>query len=351
MAAQRIQRLACYRWLLLITVGLLAVPALAQWLPPAYDFHTFFRPVVWDWLHGRSPYEAHEGFWNPPWMLLCLMPFALPPEPIGRALLFAFSVVVVAWVSCSSRRRQFSTALALVSFPCLALFWQGQVDAFPWLGIWLGSWAVWERRPWVLSVALLLIGLKPQETALVILLLLWHARQWHWREWLCIVVPLVAALIFSVVTFGLDWPRALFAAGDVYRETWINISWIWRVFGPSRPGVGVICSLGLSALALGLVMSRPLTSYTLALTVTANILASPYVATHHLVLPLVLAWSWLLDRQPLLALSVYVASLTPLARWSGDQALNWLDFLFPVALMVALLCFYREQRPCEAVER
>ena len=193
------------------------------------------------------------------------------------------------------------------------------------------------------------MAMKPQETALVILLVLWHARRWRLGEWLRVAALPAAALAFSLAAFGLDWLYALFAAGDVYREAGINTSWVWRALGPSRPGLAVVCSLGIAALALGLTASRPLTPYTLALIVTGSVLASPYVATHHLVLPLALAWPWLLDRQPLLALPVYVASLTPLVRWSGDQALNWLEFFFPVALTIALLLFYREQRSCEAV--
>jgi hypothetical protein len=194
------------------------------------------------------------------------------------------------------------------------------------------------------------MGLKPQETALVVLLLLWHARRWRWREWLCVAALPAVAFGFSVAAFGLDWLHALFAAGDVYRDTWINTSWIWRIFGLSRPGLAVACSLGIGAFALGLTASRSLTPYALALIVTFNVLASPYVATHHLVLPLALAWPWLLDRHPLLALLVYVTSLTPLARLGGGQGANWLDFLFPVALVAALLFFYRGQRAEETLE-
>ena len=122
------------------------------------------------------------------------------------------------------------------------------------------------------------------------------------------------------------------------------MSWAWRVFGPSYPGLAIAWSLGIAAVALGLSARRPLTPHTLALAVTASAIASPYVTTHHLVLPLVLAWPHLLDRQPLLALPVYLTSLTPLARWVGDQGLNWLDFLFPVTLMLALLLFHHGQR-------
>jgi hypothetical protein len=40
----------------------------------------------------------------------------------------------------------------------------------------------------------------------------------------------------------------------------------------------------------------------------------------------VLAWPWLLDRHLTLGLVVYLTTLAPLARWPGDQALNWLAF-------------------------
>ena len=338
------------RWLVLIAAGALAAWAMAYWLPAAYDWHMFFRPAVLGWLQGRSPYAVEVGFPNPPWMLLCLLPFALPPEPVGRALLVIFTVTVFVMALRSVRRRRLASVLTLLSFPFLISFWNGQMEAFPMLGVVIGYWAIQKRRPGWLSVGLLLMAIKPQETALVILVMLWAVRRWHWKEWARTVALPAIALIFSLVVFRLDWLRILLVTGDAMPQTWVNISWVWRVVAPVWPWLAMVYSLSVVALALALTLPRPLTRYTVAVVVVATVLASPYVASHHLVLALVLAWPWLLDRQLALGLVVYLTTLTPLARWQGDQALNWLDFFFPVVVMAALVWFYRESASDQTLE-
>jgi hypothetical protein len=319
--------------------------ALARWLPAAYDWHMFFRPAVLGWLQGESPYAIEVGFPNPPWLLLGLLPFALPPEPVGRALLVIFTITVFVLALQPIRRRRLASLLTLLSFPFLTSLWNGQMEAFPMFGVIVGYWAAQTRRPWAFSLGLLLMATKPQETGLVILLMLWSARRWHWKEWARMMALPAIALILSLAVFRLDWLRILYATGDEMPRTWVNISWVWRVIAPLWLWLALAYSMGVVALALVLTLRRPLSRYTVALMVVASVLASPYVATHHLVLPMALAWPWLLDRKPWLAALVYLTSLTPLARLSGDQSVNWLDFIFPVALAAALLFFYREQSP------
>jgi len=128
--------------------------------------------------------------------------------------------------------------------------------------------------------------------------------------------------------------------------TWALARWL-PLWGQRWPGLALACSSGLAVLTLGLTLSRPLSPHTLALGTVASVLVSPHVKSHHLVISMVLAWSWLLDRQPLLASLGYLTSLTPLLRLGGDQGINWLDFLFPITLMLALLLFFREQRLAE----
>jgi len=335
----------------LALVLLAVVWAWARWLPPAYDFSVFFRPAVWSCLRGASPYQTLERLHNPPWILAFLLPFALPPEPVGRALLLLFSVTSVLWVLRSFRRYRLAAALTLLSFPCWALFWNGQLEALILLGVWLGGWAAAKRRPGALAASLLIMSLKPQETALVVILLLWHARHWRRGEWARVLAPLAGVVWLSMLIFRCEWLQNFARAGDIYRGASVNISWWWRWWGQAWPGLALGCSAVITALAVGLALPRSLSPYTLALMATANAVASPYVETHHLTLVMVLAWPWLLDRQPLLALLVYATSLAPLARLNGDQGLNWLDFIFPVTLMLALLFFYREQLVRPAPER
>jgi hypothetical protein len=325
------------------------VAALSLYLPPAFDFHTVFRPVVWEWLRGERIYTAGRtayAFLNPPWTLPLLLPFALPPEPVGRALLFVFTVAVVV-LAVRSARRRVATLMTLVSFPFLALVWNGQLEGLPLLGICLGAWAVRHHSSWALSAALVLMGTKPQGAGLALLLLLWHARSWHWRDWARIAALPALALGFALGLFGLDWVEAIAGASGGFAGDWVNTSWPWRFVGPSIPAIAVGWSVGIATLGLMLTARRPLSRYSLSVIVTANTLASPYVVTHHLILPLAVAWPWLLDRRWQPALVVYAMLLSPLLRSTGDQALNWLDFVFPLALMAALLGFYSEAREKE----
>jgi len=339
-----------WRWSLLLAAIVGAVAALSLTLPQAFDFDTVFRPVVWAWLRGQAVYSVGStaySFLNPPWTLPLLLPFALPPVGIGRALLLVFNVAVVLLSLRGRRRRRASILLTILSLPCGALLWNGQLEGFALLGIGLGFWALSCRSPWALSAALVLMGTKPQEATLVALLLLWHARGWHWREWLKVAALPAGAAVFSCASFGLDWVGAIGGASVGYAGDWVNVSWPWRFLGPSVPLLAVAWSAAVAALALRFTVRRPLSLYTLGVIVTANTLASPYVATHHLVVPLVMAWPWLLDRNLPLALVVYLTTLSPLLREGGDQTLNWLDFLFPLALMVSLLSVRRWVRPKE----
>ena len=63
--------------LIIVVIALIAVMSL--YLPPAVDWHGAFRPAALEILHGRSPYNA-DGFFNPPWTAIFLVPFAIFPE-------------------------------------------------------------------------------------------------------------------------------------------------------------------------------------------------------------------------------------------------------------------------------
>ena len=341
-------------WIRLLVAAALAVAlvVLVVFLPPAYDFHTVFRPAVWSWLRGETIYKIgtqEHAFLNPPWMLVLLLPFALPPEPLGRALLLVFTAAVFAWALRSSRRRRVALVLTLVSFPSLVLAWNGQLEGISLLGICLASLGLSRESPWALSAGLVTMSTKPQQTLLVALFMLWHARRWSRRQWARVAVLPAAAAGFAVAGFGFDWLTVMADASAGYAGGWVNTSWAWRFLGQSSPLLAIAWSVGVGMAALLLTAGRARSPYALALIATANILASPYVATQHLVVPLVAAWPWLLDRSPWVALLVYATSLSPLARLGGDQWLSWLDFLFPVALMTALLCFYRQERAKEAL--
>ena len=168
--------------------------------------------------------------------------------------------------------------------------------------------------------------------------MVWAIRRWRWDEWLRVAVGPAVALALALATFDLSWVTTLLHATGQHHGGWVNIPFWWR-FAPYW--LAWLCSGVTAALGLWLTARRRFDRYTLALAVSFGAVSSPYLATHHLVLPMTLAWPWLLDRHPRLALLVYLTSLTPLLRLGGSQAINWLDFVFPLVLTAALLFFYR----------
>ncbi len=341
------------RWigpsLLLLLAVSATVWALANWLPPAYDMHTFFYPAIHDWLNGRFSDANWPDLNYTPWELMFFLPFALTPEPIGRALFLLFAVIVIIWATKSVRRRRLALALILISFPVLAMFWEGNLEPFPILGIALSAWAIRERRPWIMAVGLPLLATKPQEVFLITPVMVWAIRRWRWDEWARVMAGPILVLLLTVTLFEGGWLSKLAQAPSGYqtRWNWINISIWWR-FAPY--GIALAGSILLATVGVCQVARLRFDRYALGLALALGTVASPYVATHHLIVPLVFAWPWLLDRHLVLGLIVYLTTLTPLARWQGDQTLNWLDFAFPVVLTISLLLFYREQRQAHAGE-
>ena len=212
------------------------------------------------------------------------------------------------------------------------------------LGILLAVWAVQRRWPWLLSLALTLLMNKPQEVLLVTPFLLWSVRRWRLDEWLRLLVGPAVAMVLAFVFFGTEWVRVL-AEGGWGHSTgmiWTNIALWWRMFGRVSWPMAMLCSAASVALGVWLLWARPLNRYTVALSVTIGIVASSYVTDNYLVLPLVLAWPVLLDESPGWAAVCYAATLSPLARLTGSVSYSWLDSVFPLVTLIALLSMYRQ---------
>jgi len=80
--------------------------------PYGIDWNRNLRPATLAFLHGENPYNIPE-FLNPPWTLVLLAPFALLPEPIGRATLFVVSLALLAVVLQWNKATPLTTALFL----------------------------------------------------------------------------------------------------------------------------------------------------------------------------------------------------------------------------------------------
>lgn len=184
--------------ILVVLVFALLTGLLARFLPPAVDWRGAFRPAALEILHGRSPYNA-EGFFNPPWTAILLIPFAVLPENVGRAVLVLVALAVYAYVAHKLGANKLTIGLLLLSPPCLHGILNGNIDWLAVLGVVLPAW-----------LGLFFLAIKPQVGMIVVLFLFFS----EWRKGgpirvLKTFLPVGLASVLSILIFGpwfLDIP-------------------------------------------------------------------------------------------------------------------------------------------------
>lgn len=177
----------------LLCLTLLALLLAARFLPPAVDWGTVYRPAALAFLRTGNPYV--RGFMNPPWAIIPLLPFALLPEPLGRATLTLVTLAAFAFAAHRLGAGRLATAVFLLSPPVMHCTLNLNVD---WLVI-LG-FALPPR--W----GLFLVLVKPQVGAC--LALFWLAEAWReggWRRAVRMFWPVTLTLALCLALYG-PWP-------------------------------------------------------------------------------------------------------------------------------------------------
>ena len=252
------------RALLIILVALvLIVAAMVKFLPPGVDWQYSFRPAVFDLLAGRSPYHLERGvqgswsqytFLNAPWTLLPLIPLAVLPVPVGRALLVIVTLVSFAFVARRLGAKLPAMALLLASPPVMHGVLTGNIDWLAALGFIMPP-----------QIGLFFVAIKPQIGVGVAIF--WLVEAWRkggWREVLRVFWPITVALAASILIFG-PWPLRF----EVQAGVWWNAS-LWPMSIP----VG----LGLLAAALH--------NRKIKFSIAASPCLSPYLLMHSWVVAL-----------------------------------------------------------------
>lgn len=164
------------------------------YLPYGIDWHDTFRPAARELLALRNPY-AVEGFDNPVWCLLPLLPIVWLPENVGRALQVLMGLAGFGYVAYRLGAKPLALAGFLVSPPVLHCLLNGNIDWIPLLGVVLPP-----------QVGLFLLVAKPQVGFVVGLFWLVEAwRKGRWREVLRVFWPVSVALLAAFAVFGF-WP-------------------------------------------------------------------------------------------------------------------------------------------------
>jgi hypothetical protein len=154
-----------------------------------------FRTACLALLSGHNPYSAGQGqmlFFNPPWTLVPLLPFALLPPLLGLAANALASIASILWVSRRLHLTVWEFFFVAVSPMHLQSMLYGNIEWIPLLGLLCPP-----------PLALLFYLTKPHATAGLIILLLvgqWKTSQWHGL--LTTILPAAILSVISVLLWG-----------------------------------------------------------------------------------------------------------------------------------------------------
>lgn len=307
-------------------------------LPPAYDFHGVYYPAAQDLAAGRFSYATSPGYLNPPWALIMLAPLSGLDVDFARGLLLAVTLAVMFWAMRDYARRKISFPLAAISLPLLAVVWLGQIEVFALAGAVVAYRAVQQRRAWWLAIGLLLMLVKPQETWIIMLwVLLVSLRHWSKVDWLKISLPVIIVAGVTSLWLGTEWLTRLLSAPTVYAQQWQNFA-LYQLAAELPRGMNVVLWLGVAGITIWGLRRAGTDRVGLGLAAVSSNLLSPYLTNPQLLVTMCLGWGVLLDRSGRWGALAYLASLTPLLRFtSADQAWNQLDLVFPVMVWLGLM--------------
>ncbi len=205
-AAGRGQRVV--RWGLLAAAVTALVVLGTLYLPEGVDWHYVFRPGALALIQGQSPYEVVPYFSSTPWGMLPLVPLALLPEALGRALLFLFSLGAITYAALRLEASPLALGVFLLSPPVLHCLLNANLDFMVLLGFVLPP-----------PIGMFFITVKPQVGGVVGLF--WCIEAWRmgrWRGLLRVAGPIALAYLVSFALYGF-WPRHYLAIAE-FSQGW-----------------------------------------------------------------------------------------------------------------------------------
>lgn len=165
-------------------------------LPNPVDWTISYRPAALALISGTSPYSI-GCYYNAPWLLLPLIPFALLPFRAGVAALFIANLALFLYLCRRLSARPLTMIAFMCSLPVVVAILFGQVDSMILLGLFLPP-----------QIGLMLLLAKPQIGAAVALF--WLVEIWRksgWKQTLKTIAPVTVVFLLSFAIYGF-WPLA-----------------------------------------------------------------------------------------------------------------------------------------------
>lgn len=188
-------RLQKYRIYLIVALSIIVfvgmVWILTIFLPPGIDWDVAYYPAARDLLYLRNPYQV-EKFFNPVWVLFPILPLALLPPNIGRAVFFLLSMLGYGYAAYRFKAKPLALGAFLISPPVVHGLLNANVDWIPLLGFILPP-----------QIGLFFVAVKPQVGFVVAIF--WFFEAWRkggWRETLRVFAPISIGLLLSFIVFG-----------------------------------------------------------------------------------------------------------------------------------------------------
>jgi len=183
--------------ILLLFGGLIAVMSFT--LPLGIDWRDTYRPAALAMISGRNPYAIEVApdapFFAAPWGLLPLIPMAILPLEVGRAVLLMVSLISFAYTAKRLGAGKIGVVAFLLSPPVMHCLLNANVEWLPLLGFVLPP-----------QIGLFFIAVKPQTGFAVGLFWLYEAwRDGGWSQVGRRFAPVTIALLLSFIPYGL-WP-------------------------------------------------------------------------------------------------------------------------------------------------
>lgn len=155
----------------------------------AVDWQSVFLPAVFSLLSGEP---INPGFFNPPWALFLLIPFAVMPYEFGRAFLFLSALGSYCLVVRKVGGSLLAFAIFILSVPTF--------DSLAWGNIeWLALLGLAMPQP----IGLIFLAIKPQVTVgIVVFWIVMTLKENGLGVALRLMLPLLAVFALSIVFFG-----------------------------------------------------------------------------------------------------------------------------------------------------
>lgn len=207
------------RWILLFAAGPvhedLRYTYVAAEAGLRYGWSTIYDPATLAALSASFPASArhiggsHDTYVNPPLLAWLFAPFTLVPEPAAYALwtVTSLGALVLAWhvaAPYSGLRKLTLLLLAIALWPLLLSFYFGQPDMLVIALTAVSWWCCSRNRPVAAGIALAgATFLKPQNVALVPLVLLASGRYRPAASWAGACAALTAISVIALGSAGL----------------------------------------------------------------------------------------------------------------------------------------------------